>query len=115
MQTLGQSFMPTSYPWREAQSQMNLTSVRQGRAAGSRRSTSGKTRTWDSEILRAVLNSGLGHMDGALASQGSWITAARPWGSNLMLLPTRDGQVVHIALSFLFLRSNHFNEVTGGC
>lgn len=29
VQALGQYFMPTPYPWGEAQSQMNLTPVRQ--------------------------------------------------------------------------------------
>lgn len=114
MQTLGQSFIPTPYPWREAQSQMNLTGVRQGSRARAY-STSGKARTWDSEILRAVLNSGLGHMDGAPAGARVRGSLQQDLGSPTSCCCLLGVDKWSTSLSFLFLRHNHFSEVTGGC
>lgn len=104
VQALGQYFMPTLYPWGEAQGQMNLTPVRQGNRANI------------VEILCAVFISGLGHVDGtpACQSQGSWITATRPWGlTSCCRLLGMDKWSTSLSVSCFY--SNHFTAVTGGC
>lgn len=92
LQILGQSFVPTPYPWGENRSQMDLS----GRATGPR--ASGKaSHEIQREVLCAVPASGFGNMGFLL----------EPWfmdhcSKNLTLPSLWDGHVVHIAISYFY-------------
>lgn len=102
MLALGQSFVSTPYPWGEAQSQMNLTCVRQGvehrgrPGLGTRRSC----------VLCSALILDAGW--GFCLSQGSWVTMAKSWSP--ISCCHYSGWTSSPHLCFLFLQSNHFSE-----